>query len=91
MRPGDRKVLNGIVIGRELNVSFKYRKDLRAGLYRLRRGQVNRGMLDKYTRSMFGRIAYVLRFNTRLGERFQAEFSTEVQITRKRLGFKTTR
>ena len=91
MRPGVRKVLNGIVIGKELNVSFKYRKDLRAGIYRLRRGQINRWMLDKYTKSMLGRIAYVLRFNPRLGERFQAEFSTEVQIARKRLGFKTAR
>ena len=91
MRPGSRKVLNGIVMGKELNVPFKYRKDLRAGIYRLRRGQVNRRVLDKYTRSMLGRIAYVLQVNPKLGERMHAEFSAEVQVARKRLGVQTRR
>jgi len=89
MRPGSRKVLNGIILGKELNVPLKYRKDLRAGIYRLRRGQVNRRMLDKYTRSMLGRIAYAVQFNSRWGERIQAEFIAEVQVARKRLGLNT--
>ena len=89
MRPGSRKILNGIIIGKELNVPLKYRRDLRAGIHRLRRGHVNRCYLDKYTRSMLGRIAYVLHFNPKWGERLHAEFVAEVEVARKQLGLKT--
>jgi hypothetical protein len=84
MRPGTRKILNGIILGRQLNVPPKYRKDIRSGISRLRNAEVDRGIFDKYVRSMKGRIDYVVRYNRKLGERLMEEFNSEAQSARKR-------
>lgn len=85
MRPGSRKVLNGIIVDRKLNVPFKYRNDLRSGIHKMRRGLIDRATFDSYVSSMTGRIDHVSRFNSRLAERLRNDFEAEVAEGRRRL------
>lgn len=84
MGPGSRKILNGIVVGRKLNVTSQYRNGIRSGIHKLRVGVVDQATFDLYVKSMNGSIDHVSRFNTRLGNRLREEFSCEVVATRSR-------
>lgn len=85
MRPGSRKILNGIVVGRNLNVPLKYRNDLRSGIHKMRRGLIDRATFESYVSSMNGKIDHISRFNSKLAERLREEFRAEVAGGRKRL------
>jgi hypothetical protein len=85
MRPGSRKVLNGILVGWRLNVPFKYRNNIRSGIHKMRTGLVDQIQFDAYVRSMNGKIEHAARFNRKLGERLRVEFSREVEHQRRRL------
>ena len=84
MGPSSRKILNGIVVGRKLNVKSEYRNGIRSGIHKLRIGAVNRATFDLYVKSVNGSIDHAYRFNKRLAERLREDFTREVIATRKR-------
>ena len=85
MRPGSRKILNGIIVGWKLNVPRKYRRDIRSGIHKVRMGLINRITFEGYVKSMNGKIDHLSRFNAKLAERLRNEFITEVEAGRRRL------
>ena len=82
MRPGARRVLNGILIGERLNLPANYRKGVRSGIFKLRDGQVPSAFFESYVRSIKGRIDYIFRINEKLGSRLRDEFESAVQAAR---------
>lgn len=73
MGPSSRKILNGIVVGRKLNVTSEYRNCLRSGIHKLRVGAVDRATFDLYVKSVNGSIDHICRFNKRLAERLRED------------------
>jgi hypothetical protein len=84
MGPSSRKILNGIVVGRKLNVTSEYRNGIRSGIHKLRVGAVDRATFDLYVKSVNGSIDHVCRFNKKLADRLREDFTKEVVTTRKR-------
>lgn len=84
MGPSSRKILNGIIVGWKLNVPSEYRRSIRSGIDKIRKGLVRRQNFDSYVKSMNGKIDHVSRFNKKLADRLREEFTIEVVATRKR-------
>ncbi len=61
--PGERKVITGVVLGPKLSVPSDYANGLRAGIHKLRVGQIPVEQLEKYLRQLEGSIAYVRGIN----------------------------
>jgi RNA-directed DNA polymerase len=84
MGPSSRRILTGIVVGRNLNVTPEYRRDIRSGVHKLRVGQVDQAKFESFVKSMNGRIDHVSSFSPRLADELREEFGREVAATRKR-------
>jgi RNA-directed DNA polymerase len=59
MGPGDRKVLTGIMLGKQPAVLPQRLSNLRSGIHKLRTGQVPLGTQEHYVRSLRGGINFV--------------------------------
>lgn len=60
---GKRKVVTGVVLGTELNVPRNYLNGLRAGIHKLRTGQIPLEETEAYLKQLEGGIAYVNSIN----------------------------
>lgn len=59
MGAGDRKVLTGILLGKQPGVPPQRLSNLRSGIYKLRTGRVPLGLQEGYVRSLRGGINFV--------------------------------
>jgi RNA-directed DNA polymerase len=73
MRPGDKKTINKLVLGRLITVENRYLKRIRAGIHNLKIGLVRDTGMVKYVRSLEGQINYVRLFDPRAAARFEAD------------------
>lgn len=69
MRLGERKIVTGIILGSELSVPSEYRDRLRAGIHRLRTGQIPPNRLEDYLAQLKGGITYVRSINRHQGDK----------------------
>lgn len=68
MGPGDRKVLNNLVLGKFVTVQKQYRSRIRAGIHNLRSGQVPTHDIAAYVEGLRGSIGYLRLFDPRRAE-----------------------
>jgi hypothetical protein len=73
MRPGDKKTINKLVLGRLITVENKYLKRIRAGINNLKIGRVPEPGIVKYVMSLEGQISYVRLFDPKVAARLQAD------------------
>ena len=81
MRLGSRRVLNGVVIENDLNLTSEYRRAIRSGIQKLRTGAVRQGLLVRYIRSLKGRIDYLSSINPTAGERLTRDLMAAIAET----------
>ncbi len=62
MGPGDRKVLNNLVLGRFITVQRQYRSSIRAGIHNLKCGKVRAIEIGAYVEGLRGSINYLRLF-----------------------------
>ena len=79
MGPGTRKLLTGIVHNRFPNVHPEYLSRIPSGIHKLRTGQVAPGYLDKYARSLEGKIRYVTTLTPRRGKKLRIDLESAQQ------------
>jgi hypothetical protein len=73
MRPGSKKTINNLVLGRLITVENRYLKRIRAGINNLKIGRVPEPGVVKYVMSLDGQINYVRLFDPRAAARLQAD------------------
>ena len=61
--PGSRKVLNGVLLGRQLSVPPERLARIRSGIHKLRQGRVRSTDAARYVQSLRGSIAQVATIN----------------------------
>jgi hypothetical protein len=74
MGPGKQRIINGVVLGQVPSISRKQRWRIRAALHRLRTGDIAEWELEKYIKSLHGRIAHLESVNEHQARSFRAEF-----------------
>jgi len=65
MGPGDRKLLNKLVLGEFATVQKQYRGQIRAGIHNLKCGKVPAYEAGAYVEGLKGSIGHVRLFDTR--------------------------
>ena len=75
MGPGDRKVLNSLVLGRFITVKRQYRSSIRAGIHNLKCGRVPAPGIGAYVESLYGSINYLRLFEPSKAICFSEELS----------------
>jgi hypothetical protein len=73
MGPGDRKILNNLVLGRFVTIQKQYVSRIRAGLHNLTGGRVAAFDFDDYVQSLEGSINYMRLFDTRKADKLQEQ------------------
>ena len=73
MRPGSKKTINNLVLGRLITVENRYLKRIRAGINNLKIGRVPEPGVLKYVMSLDGQINYVRLFDPRAAARLHAD------------------
>ena len=73
MGPGERKVLNNLVLGRFITVQKKYISRIRAGLHHLERGHVLKEDMRGYIEGLLGSISYLKLFDEKKASKFVHE------------------
>jgi RNA-directed DNA polymerase len=63
MGPGDRKLLNNLVLGKLVTVQKQYRARIRAGIHNLECGKVATGEIGAYVEGLKGNIGHVRLFD----------------------------
>jgi RNA-directed DNA polymerase len=63
MRPGEKKAINGLVLGKLITVENRYLKRIRAGIHNLQIARVPQSDIGKYVMSLEGQINYVRLFD----------------------------
>lgn len=63
--PGVRKVLNGVVLGREFGVPPDRLSRIRSGIHKLRQGHVPAAQIGQYVLSLRGNIAQIKPINAK--------------------------
>ena len=66
--PGERKILNGVLIGRRLSVSPERLSRIRSGIHKLRQGCVPGAKVARYVQSLQGSIAQIAPINAMKAE-----------------------
>ncbi len=74
--PGKRKVLTGVTLGPTLSVPSEFANRLRAGIHKLRNGQIPPEQLEAYIKGLEGNIAYVRNINSDLASRLLRDLET---------------
>lgn len=82
MGPGDRKILNNLVLGRFVTVQKQYVSRIRAGIHNLTGGKVAAIDVDDYAQSLEGSINYLRLFDTRKADRLQEQLRITLKPTR---------
>jgi hypothetical protein len=78
--PGARKILNGVLLGRELSVPPDRLARIRSGIHKLRQGKVSTENLGRYTQSLLGSIAHVASIVPRKAQKLRAELAEVVHL-----------
>lgn len=78
--PGKRKVLTGVTLGPTLSIPSEFANRLRAGIHKLRIGQIPLEQLEAYTKGIEGNIAYVRNINSDLASRLLRDLETAKKI-----------
>jgi RNA-directed DNA polymerase len=73
MGPGERKVLNNLVLGRFITVQKKYISRIRSGLHHLERGHVLKEDVPGYIEGLLGSISYLKLFDEKKASKFVHE------------------
>jgi hypothetical protein len=73
MRPGGKKTINKLVLGRVITVENRYLKRIRAGIHNLEIGRVPEPGVVKYVMSLEGQINYVRLFDPKAAARLRAD------------------
>jgi len=73
MGPGDRKLLNNLVLGKFVTVQKQYRGRIRAGIHNLRCGKVAADEIGAYVESLNGNINYLRLFDPRRAANLQQQ------------------
>jgi len=73
MGPGNRKVLNNLVIGRFVTVRKEYVTRIRAGIHNLMCGKVGPSEVDGYVSSLEGSIGYLGLFDSKKSEKYRRQ------------------
>jgi RNA-directed DNA polymerase len=73
MGPGERKVLNNLVLGRFITVQKEYIGRIRAGLYHLKRDHVPKEDRTGYIEGLLGSISYLKLFDAKKASNFVRE------------------
>lgn len=75
MGPGDRKILNKLVLGRFVTVQKQYISRIRAGIHNLKCGRVAAIDVDDYVQSLEGSVNYLRLFDTTKAGKLQEQVS----------------
>lgn len=81
MGPGDRKILNNLVLGRFVTVQKQYISRIRAGIHNLTGGKVAVIDADDYVQSLEGSINYLRLFDTRKADKLQEQLKITLKPT----------
>ena len=73
MGPGNRKLLNNLVLGKFVTVQKQYRGRIRAGIHNLRCGKVAADEIGAYVESLNGNINYLRLFDPRRAANLQQQ------------------
>ena len=81
MGPGDRKVLNNLVLGRFITVQRQYLNSIRAGIHNLKYRRVRASEIGAYVESLHGSINYLRLFEPKKATHFSDELLKVVEET----------
>ena len=81
MGPGDRKILNKLVLGRFVTVQKQYISRIRAGIYNLKYGKVAAIEVEDYVQSLEGSVNYLRLFDTRRADKLQEHLRITLKAT----------
>jgi hypothetical protein len=73
MGPGQRRVLNKLVLGRFISVQGHYLSRIRAGIHNLECGRVRTHEAEDYIERLEGSINYFRLFDPKKAERFRVQ------------------
>jgi RNA-directed DNA polymerase len=82
MGPGQRKVLNKLVLGRFVTVQKQYISRIRAGIHNLRCGKIATSEMDDYIQSLEGSIGYLRLFDTRKAAKLQKQLGMTRELAK---------
>lgn len=71
MGPGDRKLLNNLVLGKVVTVQKQYRSKIRAGIHNLKCGRVPARDMGAYVQSLRGNVGYLRLFDPAWAKEFE--------------------
>jgi RNA-directed DNA polymerase len=71
--PGERKILNGVLMGRHLSVPPDRLSRIRSGIHKLRQSKVAPEDIERYAQSLRGNIAYVTSIARRKGQKLRED------------------
>jgi hypothetical protein len=74
MTAGERMLVTGVLLGNKPGVIRRYARDTRAGIYRLSKGYVAQPQIDRYAKSIRGRIAHINRLNPNVARSLDYQF-----------------
>jgi hypothetical protein len=75
MRPGERKTINGLVLGQFVTVKREYLGQIRAGIHNLTTEKVEGSAIEGYVLSLEGQINYVRLYDPKKADRLRAILS----------------
>jgi len=78
MGPGDRKILNKLVLGRFVTVQKQYKRQIRAGIHNLVWGKVGDEDVGAYIVSLRGSINYVRLFDPGKANRMEQQLESAI-------------
>ncbi len=74
MTAGKRMRVTGVLLGNKPGVIRRYARDMRAGIYRLSKGDVAQPQVDRYVKRIRGRIAHINRLNPNVARPLECQF-----------------
>jgi hypothetical protein len=81
MRPGERKILNKLVLGKFVTVQGSYKKRIRAGIHNLVCGKVPEHDRGAYIVSLRGNINYVRLFDPTKADKMEQDLDRAINAT----------
>jgi hypothetical protein len=80
MGPGSRKILNGVMLGRQLSVPPDRLARIRSGIHKLRQGRIQGVDVARYVQSLRGSIAQIASVNPIKAKALQQELDAACQL-----------
>ena len=75
MRPGEKKIINNLVLGKFVTVERAYLGRIRAGIHNLVLGKVRASDFVRYVSSLEGQINYVKLFDSKKAARLRSDLA----------------